>query len=88
MRKTLFEISHEHTISSSTLRVAIHRGLLEADKVGHIRMVDDEGESFKKYLAQYNARTGRSKSADNRRPTEFSQTSLLTPIQANEGQAK
>jgi hypothetical protein len=56
MRKTLYELSQEHKIPSNTLRVAIHRGLIEADKVGHIRMIDDESENFKKYLAQYNAR--------------------------------
>ncbi|HEX2910560.1 MAG TPA: hypothetical protein VH186_07105 [Chloroflexia bacterium] len=56
MRKTLYEVSLQHSIPANTLRVAIHRGLLDAEKVGHIRMIDDEGESFKKYLAQYNAR--------------------------------
>ncbi|NWJ97785.1 MAG: hypothetical protein HXX20_18545 [Chloroflexi bacterium] len=56
MRKTLYEISHEHNIPSNTLRVAIHRGVIEADKVGHIRMIEDESENFKTYLAQYNAR--------------------------------
>lgn len=56
MRKTLYEISQEYKITSNTLRVAIHRGLLEAEKIGHIRMVDDSSENFKKYLAQNKSR--------------------------------
>ena len=63
MRKTLFEISQEHNIPPNTLRVAIHRKLLDAAKVGHIRMIDDESENFKTYLAQYNARSAGSSSS-------------------------
>jgi len=72
MRKTLFEISQEHNIPPNTLRVAIHRKLLDAAKVGHIRMIDDESENFKTYLAQYNAR-GAGSSSSKRGPANASE---------------
>ncbi|NWJ46958.1 MAG: ParA family protein [Chloroflexi bacterium] len=59
MRKTLHEIELEHRIPTSTLRAAIHRGILRAEKVGGIRMVDDQSDSFKTYLAEYKSRSGR-----------------------------
>jgi chromosome partitioning protein len=59
MRKTLHEIELEHKIPTSTLRAAIHRRLLKAEKVGGIRMVDDESDSFRAYLAEYRSRPGR-----------------------------
>ncbi len=59
MRKTLHEIEAEHGIPTSTLRAAIHRGILGAEKVGGIRMVDDESRSFKTYLADYKSRPGK-----------------------------
>jgi len=56
MRKPLREIEQEYGIPPSTLRAAIHRGLLEATKVGGIRMVDDESKNFMNYLVEYQSR--------------------------------
>jgi len=53
MRKTVHEISKEYGIPPATLRSAIFRGKLLADKVGGIRMIDDEGSSFRHYLLTY-----------------------------------
>jgi hypothetical protein len=53
MRKTLHEISKEYGIPPATLRSAIFRRKLRAEKVGGIRMIDDEGTSFQHYLLTY-----------------------------------
>ncbi len=53
MRKTVHEISKEYGIPPATLRSAIFRGKLLADKVGGIRMIDDESSSFRLYLLTY-----------------------------------
>jgi hypothetical protein len=67
MRKTLFEIGQEYQVAPNTLRVAIHRGLVESAKVGSIRMIDDESESFKNYLIQNRLR----QSASSKKPAPF-----------------
>jgi chromosome partitioning protein len=59
MRKALREIELEYGIPPTTLRAAIHRGILKAEKVGGIRMVDDESASFKEYLAGYRSHSNR-----------------------------
>jgi hypothetical protein len=56
MRKTVHEISKEYGIPPATLRSAIFRGKLLAEKVGGIRMIDDEGSSFRHYLLTYTPR--------------------------------
>jgi hypothetical protein len=53
MRKTVHEISKDYGIPPATLRSAIFRGKLLAEKVGGIRMIDDEGSSFRHYLLTY-----------------------------------
>jgi hypothetical protein len=53
MRKTLHEISKDYGIPPATLRSAIFRGKLLSEKVGGIRMIDDEGSSFQHYLLTY-----------------------------------
>jgi hypothetical protein len=53
MRKTLHEISKDYGIPPATLRSAIFRGKLHAEKVGGIRMIDDEGSNFRHYLLTY-----------------------------------
>ncbi|HEX2913482.1 MAG TPA: ParA family protein [Chloroflexia bacterium] len=59
MRKALREIEMEYGIPSTTLRAAIHRNILKAEKVGGIRMVDDESASFKEYLSNYRSQAKR-----------------------------
>jgi chromosome partitioning protein len=59
MRKTLREVEQEYGIPTATLRAAIHRGLLRAEKAGGIRMVDDESNDFKSYMAEYKSRSSR-----------------------------
>jgi chromosome partitioning protein len=56
MRKTLREIEQEHGVPTATLRAAIHRGVIEAEKAGGIRLIDDESKNFKGYLAEYKSR--------------------------------
>ncbi len=53
MRKTLYEISSEYGIPPATLRSAIFRGKLLAEKAGGIWMINDEGSSFRHYLLTY-----------------------------------
>jgi hypothetical protein len=57
MRKTLHEISREFGIPSTTLRSAIFRGKLLAEKAGGIWMINDEGSSFRQYLLTYAPRS-------------------------------
>lgn len=59
MRKALREIEVEYGIPSTTLRAAIHRGILQAQKIGGIRMLDDEGDNFREYLAGYRSHSNR-----------------------------
>ncbi len=56
MRKTLHEIHTHYNIPPGTLRSAISRGQIEADKVGGINFIDDEGDSFQRFLVQYRSR--------------------------------
>ncbi len=59
MRKALREIELDYGISPNTLRAAIHRGNLKAEKIGGIRMVDDASDNFKEYLAGYHSLSNR-----------------------------
>jgi len=59
MRKTLKEIEQEYFIPAATLRAAISRGLLRAEKAGGIRMIDDTGSDFKHYLSEFKSRSNR-----------------------------
>ena len=54
MRKTLHEISVEYNIPVGTLRSAIHREQIQADKSGGTRFIDDESANFREYLKNYN----------------------------------
>lgn len=59
MRKTLKEIEQEYFIPAATLRAAISRGLLRAEKAGGIRMIEDSGSDFKHYLSEFKSRSNR-----------------------------
>jgi chromosome partitioning protein len=66
MRKTLREIEQEYSIPTATLRAAIHRGMLRAEKAGGIRLIDDESDSFQTYVADYRGRSGSGKEVQER----------------------
>jgi len=57
MLKMLREIEQEYNIPINTLRSAIHRGLIEAAKVGGIIRLSDESPRFKEYVAEYKSRS-------------------------------
>jgi len=57
MNRLLQEIEEIYGIPTGTMRAAISNKRVRAGKVGRITVVDDEDQSFLRYLANYHPRS-------------------------------
>jgi hypothetical protein len=68
MLLVLFDIERKHGIPPGTMRSAISRGIVQAEKKGGIVMVDDENPTFIAFKQSYRPRSVRASST---LPDEF-----------------